>query len=516
MSSNVYQIITDKITEQLQKGIIPWQKPWTGVLTGAISRSTGRPYSLLNQFLLGKPGEYLTFNQIKEAGGTVRKGEKSHIVVFWKPVKVEEERDGVKKEKLVPMLRYYRVFHIDQCEGVEAKYKPEDLKPADPNQAGEAILDEYSERTGCKIINQRDNRAYYNPGSDEIHLPLRSQFPMIAEYYSTAFHEMIHSTGHPSRLNRIAATAHFGDDSYSKEELVAEIGAAALMNQTGIETKGSFKNSAAYIQSWLRALKNDPRMIVQAASKAEKAVRFILNLDQKQDAESAAVEKTDAEIEGGVAPVGTTQKPEITEPEVTEPTVVNLPAVVETPVVEAPALPEPVIVGDEPKGKRTKGKKTTLASMKEGFTKLIEAAIKEEAPEYLHGAWVDQHGLLCACDGFRAYRFGMCNETLAVPMAPTDQERPDISSVFMPFEKDEEKIRLERPTLSELKGKKSFSFGDGLPTVNVSYLRDVLRMFPDAILSCMKTKPQISPVHFNAPGFGDAIVLPMRPDYKGA
>lgn len=508
MSSNVYQIITDRIIEELKKGIIPWNKPWTGVLTGAISRSTGRPYSLLNQFLLNKPGEYLTYNQIKEAGGTIRKGEKSHIVVFWKPVKVEEEKEGVKKEKLVPMLRYYRVFHIDQCEGVEPKYTSENLKPADPNQAGEAILDEYSERTGCKIINRRDDRAYYSPSSDEIHLPLRSQFPLIAEYYSTAFHEVVHSTGHASRLNRLAATVNFGDDSYSKEELIAEIGAAVLMNQTGIETKGSFKNSAGYIQGWLKALKNDARMIVTAASKAEKAVRFILNLDQKQEAESIAVENTDTEIEGGVASVETTQKSEISEAEVTEPTVTNLPAVVET-----PALPEPVIVGGEPKGKRTRSKKTTLASMKEGFTKLIEAATKATIPESLHGAWVDQHGLLCACDGYRAYRFGMCNETLEVPMAPTDLKRPDISSAFIPFEKDDEKIPLERPTLSELKGKKIFSFGEGLPAVNVSYLRDALQTFPDAILSCRKTNPQISPVHFNALGCGDAIVLPVRPDY---
>ena len=131
--------------------------------------------------------------------------------------------------------------------------------------------------------NEKQNEAFYRPSTDEIHLPLREQFPQIAEYYSTAFHEATHSTGHKSRLDRLSSPAWFGSENYSKEELVAEMGAAILMNELGIETNGSFKNSAAYIQSWLHALRDDNKMIVSAAGKAEKAVKLILNIEQSAD-----------------------------------------------------------------------------------------------------------------------------------------------------------------------------------------------------------------------------------------
>ena len=148
MGIKVYQIVTDRIIAELENGIIPWEKPWTGVRTGAYSRATGRPYSLLNQMLLRKPGEYLTFKQALEAGGSVRKGEKASIVVFWKPLPVKEKtKDGKEETKIVPLLRYYHVFHISQCDGVELKYKEEDLKPLDPIAEAEAVLADYSART---------------------------------------------------------------------------------------------------------------------------------------------------------------------------------------------------------------------------------------------------------------------------------------------------------------------------------------------------------------------------------
>ena len=125
------------------------------------------------------------------------------------------------------------------------------------------------------------DKAYYSPTVDKIVLPIMEQFPQVAEYYSTAFHEAVHSTGHKSRLNRFtgeAAAAMFGSESYSKEELIAEIGSACIMHDIGIETTGTFRNSAAYIQNWLKVLKNDKRMIVAAASRADKAARLILNI----------------------------------------------------------------------------------------------------------------------------------------------------------------------------------------------------------------------------------------------
>ena len=275
-SFDIYAAVTDRIIQQLEKGCIPWQKPWSGVQSGAISGTTGKPYSLLNQMLLNKPGVYLTFNQIQKMGGNVRKGERSSMIVFWKqiPVKEQDSQTGQIVETVVPMLRYYNVFHIDQCEGIDI----EESKPKKPctNEDAEAIINAYINRSGVELIQQKGDEAYYSPSRDRVVLPLAEQFNSMAEFYSCAFHELAHSTGHQSRLNRLRATAHFGNESYSKEELVAEISAAALLNRTGMETKGTFRNSAAYIQSWLRALRNDKRLIVTASGAAAKAVDYIL------------------------------------------------------------------------------------------------------------------------------------------------------------------------------------------------------------------------------------------------
>lgn len=273
---DICEVITSRIIEQLQHGIIPWNKPWTGIQGGAISGATGRPYSLLNQMLLNRPGEYFTFKQVQDRGGRVRKGEKSSVVVFWKQVKVSEKmEDGETKEKLVPMLKYYHVFHIAQCEGLESR--EQEAAPTE-NRNGEDIITGYQDREGITIRYIKGDEASYSHLRDCITLPLREQFISSEEFYSTAFHEMTHSTGHHKRLNRIRATAHFGNEEYSKEELVAEIGSAVLMNCSGIETNKSVRNSAAYIQGWLRALNNDQRMIVQASGQASKAVEYILNI----------------------------------------------------------------------------------------------------------------------------------------------------------------------------------------------------------------------------------------------
>ncbi len=274
---NVYEMVTDRIIKELENGNIPWQKPWTGTRNGAYSRSTGRAYSLINQMMLKHTGEYLTFNQCKEAGGSVRKGEKSEIVVFFKPLTItEKDTNGNDVEKTIPLLRYYNVFHISQCDGIEPKYKAEDVKPFDAIAEAEEIAAQYGSRSGVAIVHCAGDRACYSPSFDRITMPLKEQFDNPEEYYSTLFHEMTHSTGHKSRLDRISKDAHFGNEEYSKEELVAEIGSAGLMNHIGIEVAGTFKNSVAYIQSWIRALKDDKRLIVSASSRAEKAINYIL------------------------------------------------------------------------------------------------------------------------------------------------------------------------------------------------------------------------------------------------
>ena len=270
---DIYKEVTDRIIAQMEQGNIPWHKPW--IASGsAISRSTGKPYSLLNQMILGNAGEYVTFKQCQQEGGKVRKGEKASMVVFWKWMDVKDEETAEVKQ--IPFLRYFSVFHIDQCEGLTPKYAPIMPDAASADQNADRIIDGYVQRSGVKLINRDGDSAFYQPSTDTVTLPHRKQFKATAEYYSTAFHELAHSTGHKSRLDRLERTAFFGSEAYSKEELIAEIVAAALVNYTGLETSASFRNSTAYLQNWLQVLKNDKRFIVSAASKAEKAAELIL------------------------------------------------------------------------------------------------------------------------------------------------------------------------------------------------------------------------------------------------
>ena len=281
MSINVYEMVTNRIIEQLESGVIPWEKPWSGVRSGAFNRVSKKSYSLLNQMLLGKDGDWASFKQWTDLGGHIRKGEKSSIVVFWKILPVEEmQEDGSKVVKQIPLLKYINVFHISQVDGVEPLPK-EELHDIKPIEKAESILIDYWTRENIKVEHIKGNKAFYSPMLDMIQLPLFEQFKQSEEYYSTAFHESVHSTMKESRCNRAEERKNklvaFGSEEYSKEELVAEIGSANLMNIIGIETKKSFRNSTAYIQSWLRVLRNDNKFIVSASSKAEKAVEYILN-----------------------------------------------------------------------------------------------------------------------------------------------------------------------------------------------------------------------------------------------
>ena len=280
MSINVYEMVTNRIIEQLENNIIPWEKPWSGTIDGAFNRVSKKPYSILNQMLLSKSGEYASFKQWKDLGGHIRKGEHSEIIVFWKmyPIK-EKQDDGTEIIKTIPLLKYINVFHISQVDGVEPlKQKvTHDIEPIDK---AEKILNDYWNRENITIEHVKGDKAFYSPMFDKIQLPLFEQFKQSEEYYSTAFHESVHSTMKTSRCNRQedrkGKVVSFGSEEYSKEELVAEVGSAQLMNIVGIETTKSFRNSTAYIQSWLKVLRNDNKFIVSASSKAEKAVNYIL------------------------------------------------------------------------------------------------------------------------------------------------------------------------------------------------------------------------------------------------
>jgi antirestriction protein ArdC len=213
---------------------------------------------------------WTTFRQAKELGGHVRRGERSLPVIFWKWI--EEERDGEKRE--YALLRSYRVFNTEQCEGLESKI-PENSAPAFRPIAG-------AEKTVAEMphpptISRGGQRAFYRPVSDEVSMPARERFETPEEYYSTLFHELAHSTGHPLRLHRFESSGNavFGSEDYSLEELVAEMGASFLSDHCRIERQ-TLDNSAAYIGSWLRALKNDQRMVVRAGARAQRATDYIL------------------------------------------------------------------------------------------------------------------------------------------------------------------------------------------------------------------------------------------------
>lgn len=279
---NIYEIVTEKVIEQMNKGVIPWNRPWgTNPSNVAISYTSRKPYSLLNQILLEEPGEYLTFNQVKALGGSVKKGALAKFVVFFTFVKKEGalKEDGTREEESYPLLRYYHVFNIKDCEGVPSKTKATDEVEKNPIAMCEDIISEYTQRTGLTVSIRESSEAYYSPARDEVVMPLLQQFNCSEEYYSTFFHELTHSTGAESRLNRLTADGikSFGSDDYSREELVGEMGAAALCNYTGIDTEKVFANSVAYLTHWINALKNDTSMIVWAAGRAEKAVKLILN-----------------------------------------------------------------------------------------------------------------------------------------------------------------------------------------------------------------------------------------------
>lgn len=268
--NKVYGYVTERILEELEKGVIPWRRKW---FTKKINYVSRKSYSGVNLLLLEKPGEYLTFNQVKKLNGKIKKGSKSSMVIYFKILekntgeKTPEGKDEIEK---IPMLRYYKVFHIDDVEGIESKLENKEIK--DINTA-ENYLKPYDEN--LKINIQTSERAYYSPSKDLIVVPKKEQYKNTEEFYSTSFHELIHSTGHKSRLDRIKKDASFGSEDYSKEELIAEIGSAMLASNANLDIEKTISNSASYIKSWMKVLKEDKTLIVSASSKANKAVEYI-------------------------------------------------------------------------------------------------------------------------------------------------------------------------------------------------------------------------------------------------
>ena len=280
---DIYQSITDRIIAELENGTIPWQKPWIVPNGGSYNRITGKSYSLINQMLLSRAGEYATLRQWNSLGGKVKEGENGETIIFWKICEFQEEEDGsqeeTKKRRIVPILRQYKVYHISQIDGVEPlhiKEKKNSHLDHINSERAESLFQDYSTREKIRVC-MGSKQAYYSPVLDSIHLPEKEWFHSTEEYYSTAYHEMMHSTGHIRRLARAGMEhAVFGSDVYSREEMIAEIGSVALMHYLEIETTDTFRNSVAYIDGWLAVLREDKFLIISAASQAQKAVKYIL------------------------------------------------------------------------------------------------------------------------------------------------------------------------------------------------------------------------------------------------
>ncbi|MDE6234407.1 MAG: ssDNA-binding domain-containing protein [Muribaculaceae bacterium] len=284
-TEQIYQMVTDRVIEKLKEGVCPWVKPWKGgneVL--AMNAITKRPYSFLNQMLLGFDGQYLTFNQAKQLGGSVRKGSKSRPVVFWTTgytTKGEDEEGNpvsVFHEYARPVLKYYNVFEIRDIDGidineVEPEFLPSDVSPIDE---AEKVIMEYSSRTNLTIERKYCAGACYRPSDDKVIIPIIQQYDHAEAFYSTAFHELIHSTGAKNRLDR-DLSGLFGSSKYGREELIAEIGAAFCLARLGLDANKCFDNSVAYLQSWINTIQADPKAIVIVAGKAEKAVNMIFD-----------------------------------------------------------------------------------------------------------------------------------------------------------------------------------------------------------------------------------------------
>lgn len=282
---NVYQDITDNIINSLNNGQIPWTKPWI-CNSKIISHATGKQYSLLNSILLEKPGEYVTYLQAQQEGGHIKKGAKSKQIYFWKQLRVKKDQlldDGsvAETEKIIPYLKAYNVFHLSDTEGLKPRLAESENPTFENNSVVEAerIIKDYLTRECITLQHDKIDSSYYSPSRDLIQVPPLESFKNSNGYYGTMFHELGHSTGAKNRLNRfgiVSPTAIFGSCDYSKEELIAEMISAFMLANLGIDNANSKNQNAAYIQSWIKSLKNDPKMVVMAAGKAEKAVQFIL------------------------------------------------------------------------------------------------------------------------------------------------------------------------------------------------------------------------------------------------
>lgn len=291
------QRVTCEIIEELKCGNVIWQKPWRNG-EGARNYVTGRAYEGFNQLYLSYKAVknnyptacYLSFQQAKALGGHVRKGEVSSMVVYWKisnhktgkkTIDASGEQQDETRKLFYPFIHY--VFNIAQIEGVTLTVKEPIGKENESLPNPEEIISRMPLRP--QIV-AGGNDAYYSPLFDFVQMPHKKHFLSSEAYYSCLFHELTHATGHGKRLGRFESNfrpAKFGDENYSREELIAEMGAVYLSSFAGISNASLFSNSAAYLNGWMKALTADNTLIITASNKAQKAAAFILGLADMEE-----------------------------------------------------------------------------------------------------------------------------------------------------------------------------------------------------------------------------------------
>lgn len=276
---DVYQEVTDRIAAALEKGVAPWVRPWTAA--GAPRNVGGREYNGVNVILLEMEAAergfaspiWMTYKQAAERGGHVRRGERGTTVVFWKVSDLEDEKgrpvignDGEQRRSFY--LRHFTVFNLDQTEGVSV---PAEAVPAVVNEEDrDRAADAFARATGASV-KHGGSKASYSKEQDVVRMPAWEAFRGAADYYSTLLHELVHWTGHDSRLAR-DLSGRFGSGSYAMEELVAELGAAFLCARLRID--GTLQH-AEYLATWAKKLREDKRAIFSVAGTAKKAAEFL-------------------------------------------------------------------------------------------------------------------------------------------------------------------------------------------------------------------------------------------------
>ena len=291
---DVYEAITEEIVAELEAGTVPWRQPWRAEVGAARNAFSGRRYSGINTLLLGlapyDDPRWATYRQIAQHGGHVRRGAHGHLVCFFKYVEANKATTGDDEADVerghYALLRSYVVFNVSQADGLELPaLTPKADDPIEPLAAAEVVLADYKDSP--EVVTGA-GAATYHPDRDVVGIPACGAFESVEAYYLTLWHELAHSTGHPNRINRRdLVDGRFGDTRYAREELTAEIGAAMIAARTGI-VPPDVEQRAAYIASWLEALRNDRKLIVIAAGRAQKAADWILGTrdDEPQPTDS--------------------------------------------------------------------------------------------------------------------------------------------------------------------------------------------------------------------------------------